>query len=239
MDLMLHGEIYTTEFKLLEEANRILSEPPKYDVERYERLQKLHGLGFTNAEEVKEFKLIDDELKSQRILKETIEMYRQQYPLNKFITKEAVKSICLKYGLFLTEVKDYTAEIPVKNQNEIIGFRVVRGDTRFPREIHNSRMYVGDTEYGWDWIRTRSEYNKNYQKEIISGRDLLILAPLNKFNMKDKKIEGHVIKSVLKDPIVLQSVKCKYDSGDHDGYLIVTSWGLEAQDEQVFNPINN
>lgn len=67
------------------------------------------------------------------------------------------------------------------------------------------------------------------QNEKVKGKDLLIIAPEHKLNTRGKVKEGHILK--IKDPIVLQPVD--------KGYLIVSSWGLEASDELVVNPVSN
>lgn len=54
------------------------------------------------------------------------------------------------------------------------------------------------------------------------------MAPEHKLETKGNMKKGHIL---LNDPIVLQPV--------HHGYLIVTSWGFEAADPAIANPINN
>ena len=57
---------------------------------------QLHQMGFSGVEQVKELKKIDDEIKYQKQLKETIEYYSQHYPLYRFITMDAVENVCKK-----------------------------------------------------------------------------------------------------------------------------------------------
>lgn len=220
----IHNDVYSAQELLLAEANAILHQPIGYDQERYDRLKKLHSLGFSSAAEVKEFNEMDNMRCRMERQKFKIEYYQQMYPLHKFISTEAVKSICDKYGLLLTRVRHYIAEIPEKNQKEIVAFKVKRRDTRIPDEL-----YVGGSfPMPWYIHDTYEEYVEK-SKEMISGEDLLIVAPEHKLKTDGQIKEGHVLKT--DDPIVLQPVD--------EGYLIVTSWGLEAADELVMNPINN
>ena len=245
-DVMLHEEVYTTEQILLEEAKRILAEPSKYDVEKHARLQKLFEIGFTSAIEVKEFKEINEEIGFHTQLKNTIEYYQLHYPLYRFITAEAVKVVCEKYGLLLTKIQNYIGEIPEKNQKEIIQFCIVRSDIRYPYEILNyeERMYNHDDDiYKLDYIDKQKKINPNYMNEKINGCDLLILAPITKLDTRNMEISGHILRSQIIDPIILQAVKSIGDfvstKKSTDGYLIATSWGEEAGDKNVINKINN
>lgn len=245
-DVMLHEEIYTAEQVLLEEAKKILAEPSKYDVEKHARLGKLFEMGFTSALEVKEFKIINEEIEFHTQLKNTIEYYQLHYPLYRFITAEAVKAVCEKYGLLLSRIKNYIGEIPEKNQKEIVQFGIVRSDTRYPYEINNFQdsMYNHDDDlYKIDYINQQTKINPNYINEKINGRNLLILAPIEKLDTRNMEISGHILKNAIKDPIILQAVKSIGDfvstTKNTDGYLIATSWGEEASDKDVINKINN
>lgn len=222
VDQQIYKDVYSAEELLLEEANRILSKPSEYDEERYNRLKQMNVLGFSNAAEVVEFKEIEDKRRNHEYTKNKIEYYKQHYPLNKFINEDSVKTICKKYGLLLTEARDYIAEIPEKNQNEIIAFRVIRKDHRYPYEVYSNRWMVSM------FVRDCYTAELNRDEKIV-GQDLLIIAPEHKLNTRGKIKDGHVLK--IKDPIVLQPVE--------GGYLIVSSWGLEAADSIVLNPINN
>lgn len=224
IDEQIYKDVYSAQELILAEAESILSTQGSYNKERYERLLEMHNLGFCNAAEVKEFKELDDKWNEQEDIKNKIEYYQQNYPLHKFISKGAVKTICDKYNLLLTSVSDYIAEIPEKNQKEIVSFRVIRKDTRVPYETYNvMSAYILHPDFN-----STEEY-VSYQNEKIKGTDFLIIAPEHKLQTDGKIRDGHILK--IKDPIVLQPVE--------KGYLIVSSWGLEAGDELVVNSINN
>lgn len=235
IDQQIYNDVYSAQELLLQEANRILNEPFNYDAERYDTLKQLAHLGFCNTEQVKEFMNLERKREEQEELKGKIEYYNREYPLNKFITVEAVKTICAKYNLLLARSRDYIAEIPEKNQNEIVQFKVMRKDVREPDELGRGWMFfprfelsdLGITEESC--IKERIKKREQYYSEKINGCDLLIVAPEHKLDTRGKVKDGHVLK--IKDPIVLQPVQ--------GGYLIVSSWGLEASDELVVNNINN
>lgn len=221
MDEQIYKEIYSAEEIILKEANEILNRPDPYDQDRYDRLTKMNELGFANAEQVKEFLEASKKIAEFKKLKNKIEYYRQVYPMHKFISEDAVKAICQKYNLLLAMASDYIAEVPEKNQKEIVAFRIKRKDTRVPLEVNFALMLRREF-----LIMYAPEVN---YEEMVEGKDLLIIAPEHKLKTEGKIKEGHILRS--DDPIVLQPV----DSG----YLIVTSWGLEASDDLVINPIHN
>lgn len=229
VDQKIYKDVYSAQELLLEEANTILSKPTQYDEARHARLLQMNKLGFSSAAEVREFNEICDKIKKQENIKSKIEYYQQHYPLNKFINEDSVKTICEKYNLLLTEASDYIAEIPEKNQNEIIAFRVKRKDKRFPHEVYRGMWAVPSMLHDYSCAPMSTEERKVFQNEKIVGQNLLIIAPEHKLNTHGKIKDGHVLK--IKDPIVLQPVE--------GGYLIVSSWGLEASDTIVMNPVNN
>jgi hypothetical protein len=245
VDEILHKEVYSTQELLLREAERIINEPSKYDEEKHQRLLKLHQMGFKGVEEVKELKEIDDEIHFQKQLKETIEYYSKHYPLYRFITVDAVAKVCETYGLLLVDIQHYIGEIPEKNQKELVNFKVRRGDTRAPKETYgwdDPRRY-GSNEYDNAHIAAGKQHNKDYEEEMIGGRDLLIIAPAKKIDLKNMEVHGHIVTEKATDPIILQCVESiGFSYGSRkiaSGYLIATSWGLEASDENVTNAIHN
>lgn len=156
------------------------------------------------------------------------------YPLNKFIDRDSVERVCKKYKLILTEVSDYISDIPEKNQKEIVSFRFRQGDYRKPEEMDQGRgfdMYFFPRPYYiYDLLET-AEDKKRKEDCMIKGKDLLIIVPAHKLNLTNKNLDGHIAVRKIKDPIVLQPVNA--------GYLIVSSWGLEASDPEIINPIQN
>jgi hypothetical protein len=236
IDEQIYKDVYSAQELLLEEAKSVLENCVNLNDEKYVTLKKMHDLGFANAEAVKEFMEYEAKIKYQNELKEIISYYQRTYPLNKFIDNKTVKIICDKYGLVLADVRYYNAEIPEKNQKEIVSFKIRNGDVRIPHEVGNGMMSFirmarmeqrilrrkGDN-------RTLKEIQDDLDAEKVNGKHLLIIAPQHKFIQTGLEKDGHTLK--IKDPIVLQPVGY--------GYLIVSSWGLEAGDELVVNAINN
>jgi hypothetical protein len=221
----IHREFYSVQTLLLEENQR-LADSLMEDEERIATAKEIQELGFYKASN------IGKPLEAISKL-EMIKNYNQAYPNYKFIDEGSVKAICEKYTLYLCGVYDFIAEIPLKNQKEILAFRVKEKDC-----INQHRFEEPDT-WGWEnksetereLIRASLKiYNELVQKaeasiNLIKCHSLKIIAPESQIDMRYKEKKGYQI--VQKDPIVLQPVK--------GGYLIVTAWGDEASDELVVN----
>lgn len=220
IDVQIYNDINSVQELLLREAEYILSNVVDVSQEKYVLLRGMNGLGFTNAEEVKSFTDYEAKIAKQTEVKGLIDYYKRVYPFNKFIDEKSVNVICKKYSLVLSTVENYIAEVPLKNQKEIVSFRVKEKDIRFPHEILGRRRFR---------LKLRIENMHDELKEMVCGNNLLIIAPKHKFKTNGFVQDGNYLK--LKDPIVLQSVNC--------GYIIVSQWGLEAGDELVLNSINN
>jgi len=222
IDAQIYNDVYSAQELLLQEAKSILDKAVNVNEEKYVLLEEMNRLGFANAEEVKAFNKYKDKLKHESEISEAIEYYKRTYPLNRFIDMKSVNVICEKYGLVLSTVNKYIAEIPLKNQKEIVNFRIKESDIRFPKEVYPFRAPMLSR------LRSRAEPLLVSEK-MVCGKDLLIIAPKHKFDTRGLIQDGNVLK--IDDPIVLQPV--------NKGFLIVSSWGLEAGDELVINSINN
>lgn len=255
IEQQIHNDVYSAQEELLKEAQRILGQAPVYDTAKHKRMRGLKELGFNQAQEVSEYYETQKRIEEHEKRKVTIEDYKQRYPLNKFIDEKSVKVVCDKYGLLLTDVGAYIAEIPEKNQNEIINFRVCESDLDnihsgwfMPQGVFNSRgMSARQSQMDYAAMFMRSRFNDEpLQYEVpqyvmgvdpiqpdknqkVKGEGLKIVAPVHKLSTQGREKRGHKLE--IKDPIVLQPVK--------GGYLIVSSWGLEASDPLVVNEINN
>jgi hypothetical protein len=204
----IHNEVYSAHKILLDESERLIKET--FQSQEEEALAaELSNLGFYNASNVgKPLKAIH--------LRDTISYYQQNYPMNKFIDYKTVQNICGKYGLYMTDVHYFIAEVPIKNQKEIVAFKVKEKDLNNMSRIYG---HLCDEEF----TKTIEEMDKS---EIeLSGNDLKIIAPESQIDTSRLKKIGHQL--IAEDPIVLQPVK--------SGYLIVTAWGDEASDELIVN----
>jgi len=239
----IHESFDTASEKLLNEAKAILN--GSYDIEKGERLK---NIGFTSAKKaVEATELVDKKQKNEELAK-LIEYYQLHYPNNKFITEEKVKEICQKYGLLCGETKYYKSDVPEKNLSEIENFKLKEKDMdkikyNWYKINYTERSYpyslaldketgdcYGHIEYsaspfGRSMTFVKKDENKthHFQKEKFK-----ICASVKDFDTKNMRIEdGYKLNLNLPDPIVLQPVK--------GGYLVVSKWGLEAEDKDLFN----
>jgi len=119
----IHNEFDTAQDRLLMAADSLLAElnipTEKQIVEKSERLKRL---GFVKAEPVRiaegtekrKMKLVET-----REQAELIRYYKQNYPLNKFLTIGELDRICRKYNLVYMPVGNYIGDVPLKNIEEI------------------------------------------------------------------------------------------------------------------------
>lgn len=245
VEQMIHDDVYSAQELLLAEAQRVLDEPFGYSIERMETLEKLSELGFKNSQECAEYEAMKKSRAESKRLKETIEKYRHSYPLNKFIDEGTVERVCKKYDLVLTVASRYVAEIPDKNKQEIINFKAVRQDfseRRYEQErdrgqrcmsfaMHSAWMEVHMRNMLEEELAHRGITMEQYSQERVPPEGLLIMAPMHKLNTEGLIRDGHRLRPDMKDPIVLFPVK--------EGFIIVSSWGLEAADEAIVNPVTN
>ena len=203
IDAQIYNDVYSAQELLLQEAKSILEKAIDVNEEKYVLLEEMNRLGFANAEEVKVFTDYKEKMKKQTDISEAIEYYKKTYPLNKFINEESVNVICKKYGLVLSTVNNYIAEIPLKNQKEIISFRVKEKDVRFPYEVMRTfRPILMSLRH-----RGMTMDIKEVDENKICGKDSLIIAPKHKFK-KGFVQEGNIMK--IDDMIVLKSVRLGY-----------------------------
>lgn len=212
----LQDDFTSIQEALLSEAKSILKK--EYSKEEIEALNSTKKLGFGNSVEVKAF---EDWEKAKRV-----DHYSSTYPLYKFITEGAVKAVCKKYGLLLADADDYKGDIPFENQKAIMNFRVHEDDLSRTGAWTEMLLRSYPSFYN---ARGITEEEKEDTSPMKRAKNLKIIAPPSKLKMKGKKVKGHCL--IQKDPIVLQPVK--------DGYLIVTAWGFEANDDSIKNPKMN
>lgn len=220
-DVMFHNEVYSAGKLLLQEYERIINAACAFDEENVERLSQLEKLGFGSCVVDQRNNTKISSLNQNIIKRDLMLHYKHTYPNNKFIDEETVKKICEKYGFLLTGADRLVDAIPVKNQKEIINFRV------FKEDLDLCKIHSNFWRPGWSTEAYMEEFN-NYPNPV-NGLVFEVIAPVNKLNTYGMEINGYRL--VSKDPIVLQPVK--------GGYLIVTSWGIEASDPDVVNEKHN
>ncbi len=229
--LEIHNEFETAADKLLMEANSIIDLAATKDVIKVGRLEKL---GFKQAAQVTELKPI---IKQAALSKEQLELlqyYSFNYPNNKFITEEQVKTICHKYNLVCGDVSRFTGFVPEKNLKQTESFKLKNQDSLIIYEYYYGSSWglVSDwmkkfPEHNLDYfIRHKGDTNKLREIEI----SLQICAPIKDMDISGLELkEGYKLEKKIEipDPVVLQPVK--------GGYLILTAWGDEASDPLVVN----
>lgn len=213
IDQQIHNDLHLSCQQLLDSIQEELS-PLPYSEEDKKRYKKLSNIGFTAVPEVEQYNQDIITRRKQLEERKLINHYAQKYPLNKFITENAVDTLCKRYGLILGEVRRFKGQIPLKNQEEIVNFKVAVEDGEY--------MGSGFIGEGLRRLRYR-DYNPD-------DPHLHIVAPQQMFNLTNAEIKGNRIYEI-KDPIVLQPVK--------GGWLIITAWGAEANDLEVINPKKN
>jgi len=252
----IHRSFDEASDSLLAEAKRILA--GSYNTEKAERLKKI---GFVKSNVIKQASEIIQKKQESEELALTIEYYQINYPNNKFITYAKAEEICAKYGLLMGDITDYIGDVPEKNLTEIENFKLKNDEMvatqcgwynivfgRYIPAVEEkefssyscSEFYLPvlkNQSSKWGYVveystggmgreqmffETTEEVKVGYVKNQFK-----ICAPKSDFDLTNKRIEGHLIKEEVKDPIVLQPVD--------GGLLVVSKWGLEAEDKDLVN----
>lgn len=247
----IHESFFTEVDKLLAEA-KILRSPDSDKQDLLDKVERLKKIGFQKSKECieaeKEIKRIEA-IKSDNANKESlaiaIEYFSVKYPQYKFITESSVKTICKKYGLVYGDVSSYKGTVPDKNLKHIEDFKINEDDMCYNTRSRITSFMFSLPDERWT-VCSKKEYDAfKYNTERGSYSDIVyekricpleIAAPPSDFDLTEKEIkEFKVVTKHVPDPVVLQPVY--YGGKKH--YLIVTAWGKEAEDELVFNQINN
>lgn len=160
-----------------------------------------------------------------------------KYPNHKMIYDDQVKILCKKYSLVRADIDRYIGYIPEKNLNEILEFKkrlkyIVIWDS------FCLRLYGPHLKSRFKIFSSREEaesFNRKKQGRIHEDHKFYIICPAKDLHLeKGEKIKNDEI--VVEDPIVLAKPIWNDEWFIHNEYnIIVTAWGDEAQDENVFN----
>lgn len=235
----IHSEFDNAGDILLAEAQEILGKTS--DNERATRLSKL---GFTSALPVIESKKEQELRAAKKAIIEGVEYFRIYYPNNKFITEEMVESICKKYNLLCGEIGMYIGDVPLKNIAEMEAFSLRQEDMGLYnfsnqrgfmqqqnalRNIQNARIDIfGQSRPMYESSYLAQQYAETSHEVTYYKPPFKICAPEKDFQLHGNRKYGY---KLIPDPIVLQPVK--------GGYLIITKWGLEGNDELAINEGSN
>jgi len=193
----------------------------------------LDDIGFGNSIATRMYKDMSD-------LKDVIERYNTVYPGSKFILKAQLSRVCEKYNLFVRPSEFFLGDIPEKNIKEMMNFRVLVEDLRMQpfadwEESTIQRIVMGVRSVSLSCKELNSfmdfqvDYIKSFlQLQVAAVEELFSPDAFSKSRARILDTQELPPKAqVDTDPIVLLPVK--------HGYLIVTAWGDEANDELVFN----
>jgi hypothetical protein len=232
----IHNEFDSASEKLLNEAKELLK-----DKSTTSKGDRLKNLGFTKAKPVIESEELRKKESQAKYLAERVSYFNQWYPHNKFITEEAVKTICEKYGLVFGDIAYYKGDVPEKNilEMELFNLRNEDMDSRsyisyFESDLDRQIRIMNGIADGigilgsLEWANSLSTKRDDSIKKHYFKQPFKICAPEKDFDTRFLVKKGYKLEH---DPIVLQPVK--------GGYLIVTKWGLEANDESLVNPKTN
>lgn len=219
----IHNEFFTAGDNILDEAKSLLTQLETQDIAKGKRLA---ALGFGKTREAVAAIETENKLATTKEISELVMYYRINYPNNKFITEEQVKTICEKYGLVCGDTTMYKGFVPENKLSLIEKFKLKQKDGSV---FYNYGASCRTLEQWYE--RNSEEFVKN---EVIRSNDtcliveaLKICAPLKDMEVKfNQQVKGYKIMDIP-DPVVLQPVK--------GGYLVVACWGDEASDEIVVN----
>jgi len=197
----------------------------------------LSSIGFVNSIATKVYSAISE---NSTVIKE----YKQRYMgIYKFILKPQLERVCEKYNLYVRATKFFLGDIPEKNIKEIMNFKICLDDLPLDNKdkwdiLVNLNQGKGQLDiieaYQSPMIAIR-DFDKcglSYLIEIASIKSLFSDKAFEKSNDRlIGEMEVEPKSQVDLDPIVLCKTK--------HGYLIVTAWGDEANDELVLNENNN
>jgi hypothetical protein len=248
----IHNEFDLSVNTLLEFAELNESKADKIKIKKKELKNKeiLQNFGFNNTKNVKE---VTDKLnkksafENKSSIKDVIQKYQRILPGYKFITLSQVYEICDKYDLYIGNASLFEGEIPQNNIDDISRFPSHKMKTEIV--IAGSYYYIYQDAKPNGYLTTSSSIPTFYSD---SGYNLQfsICAPESDFQKGTTKIGREIFKDEnlkskfklekrvkVEDPIVL--CPCERLKNDDILFAIVTAWGPEAQDSNVFNEIAN
>lgn len=232
----IHNEFLTAGDKLLAEANSILS---NLVINEEEKIKQLESLGFANVKEVQERKKQLEIKHTQEYKSKSIISMQKLFPTHKYITDEAVKTICKKYNLVFGTISQYTGFVPKKNLDEINAFYQLYPDNQydywerydydrgmdrpfpiskysFDRKVEDYNKFklattTKEGEYNFPISATFTKLNVFKSPKVLN-----ICAPLKDMNTQGHKLYGHKLVKDIPDPMVLLPIST-------GGYIIITA----------------
>jgi hypothetical protein len=193
----------------------------------------LYKIGFTNSIATKIYDAISENAS-------VIQDYKNKYHgIYKFILKPQLERVCEKYNLYVRDTKFFLGDIPEKNIKDMMNFQICIDDLPIDEDekdriimslfgVPKRHLYFG-TKAPMICIDEFSRFPRlSGLIEIASIKSLFSDKAFERSNeriINTSEIEPK--NQVDLDPIVLCRTK--------HGYLIITAWGDEANDELVVN----
>jgi hypothetical protein len=210
----------------------------------------LKTIGFDNVPQAKkalDFSLSKNTLfvqknhlskKAEKIAK-IVDNYSQTFPFNKFILYSQVIEILEKYNLFIGHSSLFKGEIPEKNVKEIKSFFNNYKDTKNLARINTKKPLCSN-----DGCESYSGGYMNFficapKADFQTGKNIFTLEKEiyknDEFDIPSytKAIAMNKLAKQTKDPIVLLPVRTDLNQL---GFIVVTKWGLEAEDSRLIVP---
>lgn len=195
----------------------------------------LKSIGFSNAIATKIYGSI---VENKKLIDSYAVRYGGKY---KFILEPQLERICEKYNLYVRDSGFFLGDIPERNIKEMMDFSVSIDDIDFNISSLNAPGYqikaaIMNILGIFSDDRAAIKIPMHRLGEVRLNEFILIAAIESLFHKSafDKSRERILGSPQLEakgqvdlDPIVLMKVK--------GGYLIITAWGDEANDELVFN----
>lgn len=217
----IHKTVDMSSDKALEEARKILFDLENVNNSKAERLEKL---GFTGLEGVIQLRQLKEQKEKFKRIRDCIESYQKNYPLNKFITREEAVSVCEKYNLYIGDVPFFKGFVPERNLQEMERFVSNYSLTQYYRQ-ENGKAYRESKLVSKDEFENQIPGFVYYEHTPF----FKIMAPESQFYITSGMRK--VGREIIDDPIVLLPVP--------EGYIVVTAWGDEASDPVIINEGNN
>ena len=215
---------------LNKKENLSLPEPSEKELE-YLQILKSAGFQTKSIKKIEssyfELKGKEKETKEKEELKRLISEIQLKSPY-KLISYTSLKRILDKYDLYLGPTSLFKGEVPVKAAEDI------------------KRFLLNKDKLDVYWVGTPVFLNRPSHREIV------IAALKKNFNVKGNTIIGREITEFKKpdfrlnikfsmpdfrtDPIVLAPFRLK---DNIIMFFIITAWGKEAKDKDIFNELNN
>lgn len=235
----IHHSIDTAVDELILISSNFKKESLKVGSLSSSEMNSLKDLGFSNIPEFTKQKEKNHLSKMSDLINEDIKKYSTLFPFHKYILYSQLTKVCAKYNLFMSHVSNYRGDIPKKNAQEIINFP-------FERIISNKKNYPYYSFKNSPILGSFSSHDKTPQMLICAPKSHFIsslnviereLVDVNKSERRSF-LEIFKTKKVKKDdPIVGIPVPSSIP-GDL-GIIVISKWGLEANDIDLQISINN